>query len=101
VGVAGTATTVGALHLGLDAYLPERIHATRVPVDAVTQLTRWLATMTSAERAQLGPMAPGREDVIVAGCVILERTLRRFSFDEVLVSEADGLDGLALGLLAG
>ncbi len=101
VGVAGTVTTVGALHLGLDAYLPERIHATRVPVDAVAEITGRLAAMTSAERAALGPMAPGREDVIVAGCVILERTLRRFRFDEVLVSEADILDGLALELLAG
>ena len=33
VGVAGTATTLAALHLGLDTYEEERIHGTVVPVD--------------------------------------------------------------------
>ena len=44
-------------------------------------------------------MAPGREDVIHAGALILARVLARFAFDEVHVSERDSLDGLALGLL--
>jgi exopolyphosphatase/guanosine-5'-triphosphate,3'-diphosphate pyrophosphatase len=99
VGVAGTVTTLAALHLGLPAYEPERIHGTRVPAAAVAALTRRLAGMPSAERARLGPMAPGREDVIAAGAVILDRVLARFGFGEVVVSEADILDGLALGLL--
>jgi exopolyphosphatase/guanosine-5'-triphosphate,3'-diphosphate pyrophosphatase len=46
-------------------------------------------------------MAPGREDVIVGGALILEAVMTRYGFDEVLVSEADILDGLALGLLDG
>jgi exopolyphosphatase / guanosine-5'-triphosphate,3'-diphosphate pyrophosphatase len=99
VGVAGTATTLAALHLGLDAYEPTRIHGARVPFEAVARLTRELAGMTS-ERAALGPMAPGREDVIVGGAIVLEAAMERFGFDDVLVSEADMLDGLALGLLS-
>lgn len=96
VGVAGTVTTVTALHLGLGTYDPEPIHATRLPAAAVRRLTEELAAMTSARRAQLGPMAPGREDVIVAGAVILEAALDRLGFDAVVASEADILDGLAL-----
>jgi len=99
VGVAGTATTIAALHLGLPAYLPERIHGTRVPAAAVSALTARLLAMTAAERAALGPMAPGREDVIHGGALILERVLSRFGHADVLVSEADILDGLALSLL--
>ncbi|CAN5669102.1 Ppx/GppA phosphatase family protein [soil metagenome] len=101
IGVAGTVTTIGALHLELETYEPERIHGTRVPVDGVAALTQRLAAMTSQQRAGLGPMAAGREDVIVAGCLILEAVLRRYHFAEVLVSEADILDGLALSLLDG
>lgn len=100
IGVAGTVTTIGALHLELPAYLPERIHGTRVPAAAVHALTERLLALPSAERALLGPMAPGREDVIHAGALILDEVVRRFGFDEVLVSESDILDGLALGLLA-
>jgi exopolyphosphatase/guanosine-5'-triphosphate,3'-diphosphate pyrophosphatase len=99
VGVAGTVTTIGALHLGLAEYRAEEIHGTRVPAAAVASVTRWLAAMTIAERAALGPMAVGREDVIIAGAVILTRVIERFAFDEVVVSEADFLDGLALSLL--
>ena len=99
VGVAGTVTTLGALHLGLDRYDSEKIHGTHVSVDDIADLTARLAAMTVAERAALGAMAAGREDVIVAGALILARVLDRFAFGEVLVSEADVLDGIALSLL--
>jgi exopolyphosphatase/guanosine-5'-triphosphate,3'-diphosphate pyrophosphatase len=55
--------------------------------------------MTSEERRALPAMPPGREDVIVAGVVILERVMHRFAFDECLVSETDILDGVALDVV--
>lgn len=99
VGVAGTVTTIAALHLALPEYRASVIHNTRVPRDAVGEITRRLAGMRIAQRRELGPMAPGREDVIVGGCIVLHRVMQRFGFDEVLVSESDILDGLALELL--
>jgi exopolyphosphatase / guanosine-5'-triphosphate,3'-diphosphate pyrophosphatase len=99
VGVAGTVTTLAALHLGLDEYLPARIHGTRVPLDRIRELTRMLAGMPAGERARLGPMQPGREDVILGGALILERVMEHFGFAEVLTSEADILDGIALDLM--
>ncbi|HVL98320.1 MAG TPA: Ppx/GppA phosphatase family protein [Egibacteraceae bacterium] len=101
VGVAGTVTTLAALHLELRTYLPQRIHGTRVPYARVRALTERLVAMPSAEIAALGPVAPGREDVIVGGALILERVMARYGFADVLVSEADILDGLALELLRG
>ncbi len=94
VAVAGTATTLAALHAGLDHYEEERIHGTRVPAEALAGLTGQLTSMTSAARAALGPMQPGREDVIHAGAMILDAVVDRFGFHEAVVSEADGLDGL-------
>jgi exopolyphosphatase/guanosine-5'-triphosphate,3'-diphosphate pyrophosphatase len=44
-------------------------------------------------------MAPGRADVIVAGALILVAVMRRFGFEEALVSETDILDGLAIDML--
>jgi exopolyphosphatase / guanosine-5'-triphosphate,3'-diphosphate pyrophosphatase len=99
IGVAGTVTTLAGLHLGLDECDPERIHGTSIEAHAVTALTAWLAGMPAAERAALGPVQPGREDVIVGGALILCRAMDRFAFEEVLVSEADILHGLALELL--
>jgi exopolyphosphatase / guanosine-5'-triphosphate,3'-diphosphate pyrophosphatase len=99
VGVAGTATTLGALRLGLDEYEPARIHGVSISVDDVVALTTWLAGMSAAERGALGPVQPGREDVIVCGALILCRAMERFGFTKVVVSEADILHGLALALL--
>ena len=39
-------------------------------------------------------MVPGREDVIVAGALILDAVMVRLGFEECLVSESDILDGL-------
>ena len=100
VSVAGTATTMQAISLGLPFYDPERIHRTWLSLaDAELVLGR-LAVMTNAERAALPVMAPGRGDVIVAGALVLVRVMRRFGFDRALVSETDILDGLALEMLA-
>lgn len=95
VGVAGTVTTLAALHLDLPAYLPDEIHGTRVPAEAVRELTARLAGMSAHDRAGLGPMAPGREDVIVGGCLVVEAVLERYGFAAIVASEADSLDGLA------
>lgn len=98
IGVAGTATTLGALHLGLDAYREELIHGSTIPAAALGQLAERLTAMTTAERAALGPVQPGREDVLHGGALILTATVARYRFAELVVSEADGLDGLAASL---
>jgi exopolyphosphatase/guanosine-5'-triphosphate,3'-diphosphate pyrophosphatase len=99
IGVAGTTTTVQALALGLERYDPDRIHGSELTLPAAEQVAARLAGMTVAERAALPVMAPGREDVIVAGTRILVGILRRWGFERCLVSERDILDGLALEAL--
>lgn len=97
VGVAGTVTTLAALHLDLDRYEPDAIHGTRVPRDAVGQLTGSLLAMPAPRRRELGPMAPGREDVIAGGALVVAAVLERWGFPEIVASEADILDGLVAG----
>ena len=99
VAVAGTATTVQAIVLGLGFYDPERIHRTRLSRADAERVTSRLARMTTPERAALPVMAPGRADVIVAGAVILVEVMERFGFDGAVVSETDILDGLVLEML--
>jgi exopolyphosphatase / guanosine-5'-triphosphate,3'-diphosphate pyrophosphatase len=98
VGVAGTATTLGALHLGLEHYDPERIHGTRVPAGALRDLAVQLCALPAAGRAELGPVQPGREDVLHGGALIVAAVVDRWGFDELVVSESDSLDGLVASL---
>jgi exopolyphosphatase / guanosine-5'-triphosphate,3'-diphosphate pyrophosphatase len=100
VAVAGTATTVQAISLGLPFDDPERIHRTWLSLGEVERILGELSRMTTTERAALPVMAPGRADVIVSGVLVLSRSMRRFGFEQALVSETDILDGLAFEMLA-
>lgn len=98
VGLAGSVTTVAALALGLARYDPTRIHHACIPVAQVHALTARLLGMTHAERRALGPMHPGRVDVIGAGALILSETVARARVADVIASEHDILDGIARSL---
>lgn len=98
VGVAGTITTIAAIALGLAGYDRDAIHHARLARATVGEIAARLAAMTVAERRTLPAMPLGREDVIVAGALLLESAMDGLGFDEILVSETDILDGIALSI---
>ena len=99
VGLAGTITSVTAIALELADYDHDAIHHRRLSVSQVKEVASRLQAMTSEQRRSLPAMLRGREDVIVAGAEILIAVMQGLEFDEVLVSEADILDGLVLDAL--
>ncbi len=96
VGVAGTATTLAALDLGLAEYDRELVHGHRLAIEGARAQLERLAGLPVAERRGLPALEPERAPVIVAGAVILVETLARYGLDAVTVSERDILDGAAL-----
>jgi exopolyphosphatase/guanosine-5'-triphosphate,3'-diphosphate pyrophosphatase len=105
IGVAGTVTTVAAVALKLTEYDPGVIHHARIPAPLLLDTTSWLMGSTRAERSAVPAIHPGRVDVIGAGALILQRLHDRLAdnlaHDELLVSEHDILDGVALALATG
>lgn len=98
VGLAGTITTVAAVEIGLATYDRDAIHHFRLTHEAAEDVFRTLATESHADRLHNPGLEAARADVIVGGCCVLVAIFRRFGFDEMIVSEADILDGLALSL---
>ena len=94
VGLAGTVTTVAAVELGLAEYDRDAIHHFRLKRAAAEDVFRTLATEARADRICNPGLEEARADVIVGGCCVLVAILRRLGYDEMLVSEADILDGL-------
>jgi exopolyphosphatase/guanosine-5'-triphosphate,3'-diphosphate pyrophosphatase len=94
VGLAGTVSTIAAIELGLAEYDGSILHHFTLTKAAAEDVFRTLATETLAQRAHNPGLEPGRVDVIVGGAVVLVTILRTLGFDELLVSEADVLDGL-------
>ncbi len=103
VGVAGTMTTLAALGAGLTEYDSEKIHLSRISLADLDRVCWDLVHMTRADRAALGPMHPGRVDVIGGGSLVtleLAKVLaERAGITELVVSEHDILDGIVLGIL--
>ncbi|QES06479.1 Ppx/GppA family phosphatase [Streptomyces venezuelae] len=98
VGLAGSVTTVAAIALGLPAYDSEKIHHARISAAQVAEVTDRLLASTHAERAAIPVIHPGRVDVIIAGALVLREIVERVGAHEVVVSEHDILDGIALSV---
>ncbi|WP_072807002.1 Ppx/GppA phosphatase family protein [Rhodococcoides yunnanense] len=102
VGVAGTMTTLAALALGLEQYDPDAIHLSRISFAQLREVCHSLLHSTHAERAALGPMHPGRVDVIGGGSLVTialaDEFARRAGIDQLVVSEHDILDGIAMSV---
>jgi exopolyphosphatase / guanosine-5'-triphosphate,3'-diphosphate pyrophosphatase len=101
IGVAGSVTTVAAIALDLPEYDPVAIHGSSIEVKAVREVTAYLLAATRERRAAMPVMHPGRVDVIGAGALLLRVIMDEFGLSEVVVSEHDILDGIALRLARG
>jgi exopolyphosphatase / guanosine-5'-triphosphate,3'-diphosphate pyrophosphatase len=102
IGVAGTVTTMSALHLDLPEYDSDVLHLSRLPLAAIDEVTARLVGMSHEQRAALGPMHPGRVDVIAGGAIVVRTAAHevaaRSGITELVVSEHDILDGIARSL---
>jgi exopolyphosphatase/guanosine-5'-triphosphate,3'-diphosphate pyrophosphatase len=96
VATAGTATTLAALDLGLEAYDPGRVHGHVLARTRIEAHSRRLGALPHAARAALPCLEPGRADLIVPGTAILLAVLRGLSLDSVLVSETGLREGILL-----
>ncbi|HEV2779163.1 MAG TPA: Ppx/GppA phosphatase family protein [Actinophytocola sp.] len=103
VGVAGTITTLSAVAQGLPEYDAERTHLSRLSLAEIRRTAELLLAASHDERAANRAIHPGRVDVIGGGAlitqVIAEELYARAEIRELLVSEHDILDGIALSLL--
>ncbi|MER6476948.1 Ppx/GppA phosphatase family protein [Streptomyces filamentosus] len=98
VGLAGSVTTVAAIALGLPEYDSAKVHHSRISAERVAEVTGMLLASTHDERAAIPVVHPGRVDVIVAGALVLQEIVERVGAAEVVVSEHDILDGIALSV---
>jgi exopolyphosphatase/guanosine-5'-triphosphate,3'-diphosphate pyrophosphatase len=99
IGVAGTVTTLAGVYLGLEHYDRERVHGAVIPVASVEELLHQLAAMTVDQIRAFPSMHPGRADVITGGALVEARIAARLNVGDLIVSESDILDGIALQLI--
>lgn len=87
IALAGSATTLAAMHLQLREYNHWQVHGTILTAIDIEALVATLRARTLAERKQLPGLEPGRADVILPGAMILLETMQMLRYDRVTISD--------------
>jgi exopolyphosphatase/guanosine-5'-triphosphate,3'-diphosphate pyrophosphatase len=96
VGTAGTVTTLAAMDQGLREYHPDMINGYILSLEAVRGWRERLQRLTKKERTSIDGLERGREDVIVAGALIVEEVMKWLGKDALIASDYGLLEGLAI-----
>jgi exopolyphosphatase / guanosine-5'-triphosphate,3'-diphosphate pyrophosphatase len=87
VAVAGTATTLSAMHLGLEPYDPGRVHGHRLGRADLAFLVDRLLAVPLAERSRIRGVEPARAEVLPAGALLLAEIMDRAGAAEAMISD--------------
>ena len=97
-GTAGTATTLASIDLGMTDYDYRRVNGHWLTRDRVAAILEQLQGLTPEERLAVPGMEKGREDLIIAGALVTLKTLDRFGFEGMKVSDFGLLEGVLLSV---
>ncbi len=86
VGVAGTATTLAAWHLELTQFNAEKINEVTLTRGDLHRMVEELKWRSVEERKQLTGIEEGRADVLLAGALILWRSMEVLKFPTLQIS---------------
>ena len=99
--IGGTATSLASIALGLKEYDSSVVTGYPLTMDALKKATEYLANTPPERVAQETCVPQKRAEVLLGGAVWLKRLLQSLGLTEVVVSDADNLEGYAIkkGLL--
>jgi exopolyphosphatase/guanosine-5'-triphosphate,3'-diphosphate pyrophosphatase len=100
-GTAGTPTTLAALELGIDDYDPTLVNGHDLSRQTIASLRCGFLKLDSRARLRMPGMEKGREDLIVAGVLMVEEIMDRWGYDSLKVSDWGLLEGVALAAAEG
>ncbi|MDD2273446.1 MAG: exopolyphosphatase [Desulfuromonadaceae bacterium] len=96
VGTAGTATTIAAIKLEMVDYDYRKVNNYTVSRTDIGEIYERLSKLSPVERLSIKGVEKGREDLIIAGLVVILSVMDRFGFKRLKVSDFGLLEGLAL-----
>ena len=99
LGTSGTVTTLAAFHLNLARYDRRRIDGLVLEPEAIAAVSGRLRSMDNRSRAAHPCIGPGRADLVVAGCAILEAILDIWPADRLGVADRGIREGILRSLM--
>ena len=96
VGTAGTMTTLAAIDQRLPVYDPQKITGHRISRPALEKIYFSLRSIPVQQRGQVPGLEKGREDLIIAGVIIVLHLLEVFGLEALMVVDFGLLEGVLL-----
>jgi len=94
VGTAGTATTLAAIQMKMEDYDYRRVNNFTLERAEVERIFDRLLPLTPQQRLAVPGLEPGREDLVIAGILVVLKTMAVFGFERFKVSDSGLLEGL-------
>jgi exopolyphosphatase/guanosine-5'-triphosphate,3'-diphosphate pyrophosphatase len=96
IGTAGTVTTIAAIKLKMDKYDSTLINNYCLRYEDIERVYNKLASIPASERLKIKGLEEGREDLIIAGILLVLEILNHFSKEFLIVSDYGLREGLAI-----
>ena len=101
LGTSGTVTTLASVHLGLSSYDRSVVDGLIVPAASMRSVSRRIAEMSMADRAQVPCIGSERADLVVAGCAILETIMDFWPAERLGIADRGIREGILRRLMSG
>lgn len=101
LGTAGTVTTVAGVNMGLTRYNRGIVDGSYLDFGAVQTISHNLSRSTYADRAAHPCIGPGRADLVVAGCAVLQAVCSMWPAGRLRVADRGVREGILLELMEG
>ncbi len=98
IGVSGTATTFGALHLGLRNYDRSKVDGLWLPARRAAEVTERLLAL-GADRVAHPGIGLGRAELVLSGAASLMTILRTWPVERMRIADRGLREGMLYGLL--
>ena len=86
VAIAGTATTVACMCFGLKDFIEEKVESAILKLKDIETLIDKISNLNSSEILEdYGKIVEGREDIILAGTIILSTVIKKLALDSVRI----------------
>ena len=87
IAVAGTATTIACMKLGLKEFKEDMVESSSISIQDIKNILSELSPLSAKEILnRYGPVMKGREDIIFAGAFILYQFMEHFGIENINVS---------------
>lgn len=102
VGTGGTAVTLAAMIHGIEVSdFDEKLNGLLIQKEGIRLLFEKMRGMPAVERLNLKGLETGREDIIVAGTLMVGKIMEYFEKEEIIVSYSDLLEGILVDYMEG